>query len=53
MMMNLKTKEDAIRFLEECAKYFETRPTGGEDRAYWANVFNAERCRNVIDILQK
>ena len=32
-------------FLEEAARYFESRDTHGEDRAYWANVYNAENCR--------
>lgn len=39
--------DSAIIFLGKAAKYFENRPTGGEDRAYWANVYNAENCRKV------
>lgn len=35
----------AALFLDEAARYFEKRPTGGEDMAHWANVFNAENCR--------
>ena len=27
--------------------YFERRPTGGEDRAHWSNVFNAKHCREM------
>jgi len=45
--------ESAIAFLEEAARYFSNRPTGGEDRAYWANVYNAENCKKIIDILKK
>jgi len=41
----------AVKFLEEAANYFEHRPTGGEDRAYWANVYNAENCRDIVKIL--
>lgn len=41
----------AIIFLGESARYFENRPTGGEDRAYWSNVFNAENCRKIIFLL--
>lgn len=37
----------ATAFLEEAARYFENRPTNGEDRAHWANVQNAENCRKV------
>lgn len=40
-----------IDFLNETARYFENRPTEGEDRAYWANVFNAENCRKIAQIL--
>lgn len=42
----------AILFLTEAARYFENRDTGGEDRAYWANMYNAENCRNVIKLLE-
>tara|TARA_R110000824_G_scaffold401790_1_gene616477 strand:- start:53927 stop:54334 length:408 start_codon:yes stop_codon:yes gene_type:complete len=42
-------EHDHIGFLEEAAKYFETRSTGGEDRAYWANVYNALNCRLVAE----
>jgi hypothetical protein len=37
---------DAV-FLLEAARYFERRPTGGEDRAHWSNVYNAENCRRI------
>jgi hypothetical protein len=36
-----------VAFLNEAARYFEKRPTNGEDRAHWANVFNAENCRKA------
>lgn len=36
-----------VRFLEEAARYFERRPTNGEDSAHWANVHNARRCREI------
>ena len=44
--------ERHIEFLEEAAQYFESRPTKGEDRAYWANVFNAENCRKIAEYLR-
>jgi len=44
---------DSIKFLEEAAEYFEKRPTGGEDKAYWANVYNAEHCRETIKEIEK
>jgi hypothetical protein len=40
-----------IIFLREAARYFECRPTGNEDRAHWANVYNAENCRRIADRL--
>lgn len=49
----VSTKEQAILFLEDVEKYFLNRPTNGEDRAYWANVYNAENCRNIIDLINK
>jgi hypothetical protein len=39
-------------WLEEAARYFEKRPTGGEDMAFWANVANAERCRSIAAALR-
>lgn len=44
---------DSIKFLEEAAKYFEKRPTGGEDKAHWANVYNAEHCRKIIKEIEQ
>lgn len=44
---------DSIKFLEKAAEYFEKRPTNGEDMAYWANVYNAEHCRETIKEIEK
>jgi chromosome segregation ATPase len=44
--------EKATAFLREAAKYFEKRDTNGEDRAYWANVYNAKNCRDIADVLE-
>ena len=41
-----------VDFLLEAARYFENRPTGGEDRAYWSNVYNAENCRKIANVLR-
>lgn len=38
-------------FLREAARYFEARPTGGEDAAHWSNVYNAKNCRDIATIL--
>lgn len=38
-------------FLNDAARYFENRPTGGEDMAHWSNVANAENCRNAAKLL--
>lgn len=46
------TPSEAIKFLEEAAKYFENRDTGGEDKAYWSNVYNAENCRKVAELVK-
>ena len=38
-------------FLLEAARYFRNRPTNGEDRAHWSNVYNAENCeKSATDI---
>ena len=37
------------KFLHNAAIYFESRPTNGEDTAYWANVYNAEKCIKIAD----
>lgn len=39
-------------WLEQAARYFEKRDTGGEDMAFWANVANAERCRSIAQSLR-
>lgn len=39
------------KFLENAAAYFGSRPTGGEDRAHWSNVFNAQNCREIAAAL--
>lgn len=38
-------------WLDECAGYFERRDTHGEDRAFWANVTNAESARKIKSAL--
>jgi len=42
----------ALMFLEATAIYFTNRDTGGEDRAHWANVSNAETCRKIARLLR-
>jgi hypothetical protein len=44
--------EEAVTFLREAARYFERRPTEGEDMAFWANVRNAETCNRIADLLR-
>jgi len=46
------TPEKAIAFLTEAARYFRNRPTN-EDRAYWANVYNAENCEAIAKLLKE
>lgn len=43
----------AIAWLEEAARYFEKRDTGGEDAAFWANVANAENARKIAAMIRE
>lgn len=45
-------KHEAVAFLTEAAKYFERRPTRGEDSAVWSNVYNADNCRKIARLIQ-
>jgi hypothetical protein len=48
-----KTPENLVKFLREASKYFSNRPTGGEDSAYWANIYNAENCIAAAELIEK
>lgn len=37
----------AAKWLDDLALYFERRDTHGEDKAFWANVYNAESVRKI------
>ncbi len=50
--LNPISTEAAIAFLAEAADYFSHRPTKGEDRAHWANVYNAENCQRIVALLK-
>lgn len=45
--------DDVVKWLEETARFFERRPTCGEDKAYWANRANAENCRKIALLIQR
>lgn len=47
------TTAEAQSFLREAAKYFRARPTNGEDRAYWSNVYNADNCEKIADLIER
>jgi hypothetical protein len=47
------TAFEAISWLEAAARYFEKRDTKGEDRAHWSNVYNAQNCRNIADLIKE
>lgn len=47
------TAFEAISWLEGAARYFEKRPTNGEDRAHWANVYNAETSRKIAELIKE
>lgn len=46
------TPEKAVDFLNESARYFERRPTNGEDTAHWSNTYNAENCRKIAALIE-
>lgn len=50
--LTAESKMSDADWLDESARYFERRPTGGEDMAFWANVANAERCRSIAKSLR-
>lgn len=41
------SSEEAISWLKSCGEYFHYKDAGGEDRAHWANVYNAESCLKI------
>lgn len=41
-----------VQFLRDAARYFAQRPTNGEDKAHWANTFNAEGCHKAADYIE-
>jgi hypothetical protein len=43
--------EADVAFLLDAARFFDNADTGGEDRAHWANISNARRCREIADRL--
>lgn len=53
MFPKLNTTKNMVKFLEEASRYFKNRPTGGEDKAYWSNVINADRCNEIAEFLKK
>jgi len=46
------TRKDAVKFMREAARYFQNRPTGGEDAVHWSNVYNAENCIKIANMLE-
>jgi hypothetical protein len=46
-LQNVQAFSTFLPWLDEAAVYFERRPTGGEDSAHWANVYNALNARNI------
>ena len=47
------TADKAIEFLNEAARFFRKRDTGGEDSAFWANVYNAENCERIVALIER
>lgn len=46
------TKEAALAWLERAAEYFEKQSTRGEDKAFWANIYNAENARKIATYIR-
>ena len=44
-------RKQMLAWLDECAAYYEKRDTGGEDKAHWANVYNAKNARAIRDYI--
>lgn len=47
------TAVDAVKFLQEAQRYFANRDTKGEDKAHWANVYNAENCGKIVTAITR
>jgi hypothetical protein len=47
------TNDELAQFLRDAAAYFRRRDTGGEDRSFWANSANAERCEIAAERLTR
>jgi len=45
------TPDAAVNWLREAQRYFSKRPTNGEDRAHWSNVYNAENAGKIADLI--
>lgn len=52
-LSNAQKFASEIVWLREAARYFANRPTGGEDAAHWANVYNAENANKLADRLSE
>lgn len=50
----MMTPEQAIKFLEDAAVYFDKKVLETkEDRSYWAYVTNASGCRQIADLIKE
>ena len=47
-----RTTSTSVLFLLNAADYFVKRPTDGEDKAYWANTYNAESCKRAAALIE-
>jgi hypothetical protein len=41
----------AVAFMNEAARYFGNRDTGGEDSAFWSNVTNQKNCEGIAALI--
>ena len=51
-MVERMDADKAIAFLKEAARYFQKRSTGGEDKAFWANVYNGKNCERIATLIK-
>lgn len=43
----------AAEFLDDAARYFRNRDTGGEDMAHWSNVYNGDNCEKIARMIRE
>ena len=50
--MEIISPQAAIDWLAEASRYFENRPTKGEDSAIWSNIYNSRNCLKIANLIK-